>query len=47
MREYVSRVCGAVLSCERLLALGPEIPALLAQQLRANAIVDRYYLLFA
>ncbi|KAL0892744.1 hypothetical protein ABMA27_014454 [Loxostege sticticalis] len=41
MREYVSRVCGAVLSCERLLALGPEIPALLAQQLRANAIVDR------
>ncbi|XP_063825249.1 uncharacterized protein LOC135074798 [Ostrinia nubilalis] len=41
MREYVSRVCRGVLSCERLLALGPDIPQLLAQQLRAAAVVDR------
>lgn len=42
MREYVSRVCAAVLSSEALAALGPDVPALLAAQLRASAIVTRY-----
>ncbi|CAB3253888.1 unnamed protein product [Arctia plantaginis] len=41
MREYVSRVCGAVLGSEALGALGPDVPALLAAQLRASAIVAR------
>ncbi|RVE39904.1 hypothetical protein evm_015446, partial [Chilo suppressalis] len=39
MREYVSRVCDAVLSCEQLQALGPDVPELLAGQLRAAAIL--------
>ncbi|XP_046960086.1 uncharacterized protein LOC124530126 [Vanessa cardui] len=41
MREYVSRVCNAVLSCEQLAALGPAVPELLASQLRAAVIVNR------
>ncbi|XP_059059117.1 uncharacterized protein LOC131852469 [Achroia grisella] len=41
MREYISRVCGAVLESEPLAALGPDVPALLAAQLRAAAILDR------
>nr|CBH09249.1 similar to CG2519 [Heliconius melpomene] len=41
MREYVSRVCGAVLACEQLAALGPALPDLLAAQLRAAVIVNR------
>ncbi|KAJ8727907.1 hypothetical protein PYW08_016292 [Mythimna loreyi] len=41
MREYVSRVCTAVLGSEPLRALGPDVPALLAAQLRASAIVAR------
>ncbi|RVE45926.1 hypothetical protein evm_009399 [Chilo suppressalis] len=41
MREYVSRVCDAVLSCEQLQALGPDVPELLAGQLRAAAILAR------
>ncbi|PZC86213.1 hypothetical protein B5X24_HaOG211374 [Helicoverpa armigera] len=41
MREYVSRVCAAVLASEPLAALGPDVPALLAAQLRASAIVTR------
>ncbi|KAM3964330.1 LOW QUALITY PROTEIN: uncharacterized protein ACR2FA_001299 [Aphomia sociella] len=40
-REYVSRVCAAVLDSEPLAALGPDVPALLAAQLRAAAILDR------
>lgn len=42
MREYVSRVCNAVLECEQLTILGPAIPDLLAAQLRAAVIVNRY-----
>ncbi|CAG9584610.1 unnamed protein product [Danaus chrysippus] len=41
MKEYVSRVCNAVLSCEQLAALGPLVPELLAAQLRAAVIVNR------
>ncbi|CAH0701426.1 unnamed protein product [Spodoptera exigua] len=41
MREYVSRVCGAVMASEALAALGPDVPALLAAQLKASAIVAR------
>ncbi|XP_052759572.1 uncharacterized protein LOC113513223 isoform X2 [Galleria mellonella] len=41
MREYVSRVCDAVLDSEPLAALGPDVPALLAAQLRAAAVLDR------
>ncbi|XP_022835080.1 uncharacterized protein LOC111362612 [Spodoptera litura] len=41
MREYVSRVCAAVMASEALAALGPDVPALLAAQLRASAIVAR------
>ncbi|XP_049868761.1 uncharacterized protein LOC126368693 isoform X2 [Pectinophora gossypiella] len=41
MREYVTRVCNAVMSCEQLHALGPDIPALLAAQLKAASIVNR------
>ncbi|CAH0579011.1 unnamed protein product [Chrysodeixis includens] len=41
MREYVSRVCQAVLASEPLAALGPDVPGLLAAQLRASAIVTR------
>ncbi|CAH2106720.1 unnamed protein product [Euphydryas editha] len=41
MREYVSRVCNAVLECEQLAALGPAIPELLAAQLRAAVIINR------
>lgn len=41
MREYVSRVCTAVMASEALAALGPDVPALLAAQLRASAIVAR------
>ncbi|CAK1546956.1 unnamed protein product [Leptosia nina] len=41
MREYVSRVCAAVTSCAQLAALGPAIPELLADQLRATAAIDR------
>lgn len=42
MREYVTRVCNAVLASEPLAALGTGIPELLAAQLRAAAITDRY-----
>ncbi|XP_052740461.1 uncharacterized protein LOC112056878 [Bicyclus anynana] len=41
MREYVSRVCNAVLASEQLAALGPMMPELLAAQLRAAVIVNR------
>ncbi|CAH0719614.1 unnamed protein product, partial [Brenthis ino] len=41
MREYVSRVCGAVLASEALAALGAGVPDLLAAQLRAAVIVNR------
>ncbi|XP_053607387.1 uncharacterized protein LOC128673516 isoform X2 [Plodia interpunctella] len=40
-REYVNRVCNAVLNSEQLLALGPDVPALLQDQLRAYHILDR------
>ncbi|VVC99160.1 unnamed protein product [Leptidea sinapis] len=41
MREYVSRVCRGVTSCGALQELGPHVPALLADQLRAAAILHR------
>lgn len=37
MREYVSRVCAAVRASPTLAALGADVPALLADQLRAAA----------
>ncbi|XP_050670639.1 uncharacterized protein LOC126969327 [Leptidea sinapis] len=42
MREYVSRVCRGVTSCGALQELGPHVPALLADQLRAAAILHRF-----
>ncbi|CAH2037993.1 unnamed protein product, partial [Iphiclides podalirius] len=41
MREYVSRVCNAVMESEPLRALGPGVPELLADQLRASVLLDR------
>ncbi|XP_041977964.1 uncharacterized protein LOC121732218 [Aricia agestis] len=41
LREYVSRVCGAVAGSAELAALGAHVPPLLAEQLRAAVIVDR------
>ncbi|CAG4979420.1 unnamed protein product [Colias eurytheme] len=41
MREYVSRVCAAVTSSAQLAALGPDVPDLLADQLRAYAALTR------
>ncbi|XP_072932256.1 uncharacterized protein [Epargyreus clarus] len=41
MREYVTRVCNAVLACEQLRALGSQLPELLTAQLRAAVIVNR------
>lgn len=45
LREYVTRVCNAVLASEPLAALGTDIPELLAAQLRAAAIADWYELI--
>ncbi|XP_045520407.1 uncharacterized protein LOC123711728 isoform X1 [Pieris brassicae] len=41
MREYVSRVCAGVMSCTQLASLGPNVPELLAEQLRAAAAINR------
>ncbi|XP_047995718.1 uncharacterized protein LOC125233682 [Leguminivora glycinivorella] len=41
MREYVNRVCNAVLSSEQLRALGPGIPELLHDQLKAHDVINR------
>ncbi|XP_068631803.1 uncharacterized protein [Battus philenor] len=41
LREYVSRVCNAVLDSEPLRALGAGVPELLASQLRAAVLLDR------
>ncbi|KAJ0176992.1 hypothetical protein K1T71_007001 [Dendrolimus kikuchii] len=41
MREYVGRVCAAVACNATLAALGEDVPALLADQLRAHAILYR------
>lgn len=43
MREYVSRVCGAVRASDALRALGPGLPELLVAQLRAHLALHRYY----
>ncbi|XP_037872717.1 uncharacterized protein LOC101743057 isoform X2 [Bombyx mori] len=41
MREYVSRVCGAVRASDALRALGPGLPELLVAQLRAHLALHR------
>lgn len=41
-KEYVSRVANAVRNSPELQALGPDIPELLAAQLQATAILNRY-----
>lgn len=41
-REYVQRVCAAVRSSAALAALGGDVPELLAAQLRAHQILQRY-----
>ncbi|KPJ02598.1 hypothetical protein RR46_09801 [Papilio xuthus] len=41
LREYVTRVCSAVLASEPLRALGDGVPDLLAAQLRAAVLMDR------
>ncbi|XP_038212023.1 uncharacterized protein LOC119832423 [Zerene cesonia] len=41
MREYVSRVCGAVAASAQLAALGADVPDLLADQLRAYVALTR------
>ncbi|CAG5051737.1 unnamed protein product [Parnassius apollo] len=46
LREYVSRVCGAVLASEPLRALGAAVPDLLAAQLRAAVLLDRQATLY-